>query len=274
MKGGLASILGAVAALRSSGFTPKGDLWLGFVTDEEYLSVGTDALVREVHADAAILTEPTDCNLCVAHKGFAWITLTTHGFATHGSLHTEGIDAVAHMGRVLAALEMMERDILPQRTHPLLGRPSVHASLIDGGLGLSTYPDSCQLQVEHRLLPDQTGDDALRLWHDALYKLKASDPRFNADVTLDFFRPGLEIERDAPITQTLRSALVSVTSNEPAYIGMWAWLDSAILRSAGIPTIIFGPGGDGAHAAVEYVNLQDVFTCAAVLAQAARDWCG
>jgi acetylornithine deacetylase len=273
MKGGLASILGAVAALRSSSFTPKGDLWLGFVTDEEYVSIGTDALVKEVHVDAAILTEPTGCNLCIAHKGFAWLTITTHGVAAHGSLYTEGADAVAHMGRVLAALETMERDIFPQRSHPLLGRPSVHASLIDGGLGLSTYPDSCQLQIEHRLFPDETGDDVLRLWNDTLHKLNEADPRFSADVSLNFFRPGLEVERDAPIVQTLDNALTAVTGKVPEYFGMWAWLDSAILGRAGIPTVIFGPGGAGAHAAVEYVHLADVFTCAAVLAETVMTWC-
>lgn len=274
MKGGLASILGAVAALRSNDFSPKGDLWLGFVTDEEYASIGADALVKEVHADAAILTEPTGCDVCIAHKGFAWLTIITQGLAKHGSLHHEGIDAIVHMGRVLAEIEKMERDRLPQRDHPLLGRPSVHASLINGGLGLSTYPDSCQLQIEHRLLPDETGDQVLQLWKDSLARLGKADPQFRADVTLDFFRPGLEVERDAPVVQSLHTSLVEVTKIAPVYFGMWAWLDSAILARAGIPTVIFGPGGNGAHAAVEYVDLADVFTCATVLAETTMRWCG
>lgn len=274
MKGGLASILGAVAALRSGGFVPEGDLWLGFVTDEEYASIGTDALVKEVRADAAILTEPTSCQICVAHKGFAWLTITTQGFAAHGSLYTDGTDAITHMGRVLSALETMERDVLPQRQHPLLGRPSVHASLISGGLGLSTYPDSCQLRIEHRLLPDETGDQVLQLWKTTLRDMGANDPQFQADVTLDFYRPGLEVERDAPIVQALHNTVVQVTGREPQYYGMWAWLDSAILGRSGIPTVIFGPGGEGAHAAVEYVNLDDVFTCANVLAETTMTWCG
>ena len=274
MKGGLASILGAVSALRADGFVPAGDIWLGFVTDEEYVSIGTDALVTEIHADAAILTEPTGCELCIAHKGFSWLTITTKGLATHGSLYEEGVDAIAHAGRVLASLETMEREILPQRTHRLLGRPSVHASLISGGLGLSTYPDSCQLRVEHRLLPDQSGNDALRLWHETLEKLKQADRKFEAEVVLDVFRPGYEIETDAPIVQTLQQAVTDVTGTASAYYGMWAWLDSAILGRAGIPTVIFGPGGTGAHAAVEYVELNDVFTCAAAIAEATRDWCG
>jgi acetylornithine deacetylase len=274
MKGGLASILGAVAALRASRFTPAGDIVLGFVTDEEYVSIGTDALVREVHTDAAILTEPTSCELCIAHKGFAWLTLTTHGLAAHGSLYNDGVDAIRHMGRVLAAIDTMESDILPQRTHPLLGRPSVHASLISGGLGLSTYPDTCQLRVEHRLLPDETGDTALKLWREALDRISQSVSGFRADVTLDVYRPGYEIDYDAPIVRTMQSAVTGVTGSAPPYYGMWAWLDSAVLGRAGIPTVIYGPGGAGAHAAVEYVHLEDVFTCAAAIAEATRNWCG
>lgn len=274
MKGGLAAILGAVEALRHGGFQPAGDLWLGFVTDEEYLSIGTEALVKAIHPDAAILTEPTDLTIRLAHKGFAWLTITTEGRAAHGSLYDDGIDAIGHMGRVLRALEQMERETLPQRNHPLLGRPSVHASLIDGGLGLSTYPDQCRLQIEHRLLPDETQEHALKLWHKAIDRLKADDATFSATVTLNAARPGYEIAQTAPIITTLDAAYRQLTGAEPEYTGMSAWLDSAILGRAGIPTAIFGPTGDGAHAAVEYVELDSVYQCAAVLAEAASQWIG
>lgn len=272
MKGGLAAILGAVAALRTDGFHPQGDIWLGFVTDEEYLSVGMDALVQQVRADAAILTEPTGLDICVAHKGFAWLTLTTHGRAAHGSQYETGVDAIVHMGRVLSLLERLNNVILPQRQHPLLGRASAHASLIHGGLGLSTYPDRCTLQVEHRLLPDDTPEAVLELWQTLLGELQTADPQVNAEVKLDFTRPGYEIDRDAPIVQTLHRAYAPVIGAEPGYSGLYAWLDSAILGRAGIPTVIFGPGGEGMHAAVEYVNLDDVYRCAAVLAQTAAAW--
>lgn len=272
MKGGLASILGAVAALKSSGFQPAGDLWLGFVVDEEYLSIGTDALVQEIKADAAILTEPTDAQMCIAHKGFAWLTLTTLGRAAHGSLYETGVDAVLHMGRLLNELERLETEVFPTRQHSLLGRPSAHASLIKGGLGWSTFPDACTLQVEHRLLPDETPADVMGLWEAAIIRLRTSDPRFQATVKLDFERPGYEIAPDAPIVQTLRTAYQTVTGGDPVTMGMYAWLDSAILGRAGIPTVIIGPGGEGAHAAVEYVNLDEVFRCAAVIAEAAVNW--
>jgi acetylornithine deacetylase len=272
MKGGLAAILGAVAALRSSAFQPAGDLWLGFVTDEEYLSAGTELLVQEIRPDAAILTEPTGLDICIAHKGFAWLTLTTLGRSAHGSLYDEGIDAVVHMGRLLNRLECLERDYAMRREHPLLGRPSVHASVISGGVGWSTYPDRCALRIEHRLLPDESAESVLAWWQAALVELSAADPQFQAEVQLDFVRPGYETTRDAPVARALEAAYNRVIGEMPVYTGMFAWLDSAILGRAGIPTVIFGPGGEGAHAAVEYVNLDEVFRCAAVLAEAAVDW--
>ncbi len=272
MKGGLASILGAVAALKAASFQPAGDIWLGFVTDEEYLSIGTDALVTAIQPDAAILTEPTDVRICVAHKGFAWLTLTTYGTAAHGSRYMEGVDAINHMQYLLKMISTLEQKVFVDDLHPLLGRNSVHASLISGGLGLSTYPDQCSLQIEHRYLPDLQADEIVKLWQDEIDDLTKTIPDFSATVKLDFERPGYEIERDAPIVQTMHHAFNEVMQTEPPYMGLYAWLDSAIMGRAGIPTVILGPGGAGMHAAVEYVNLQDVFDCAAIIAQASADW--
>lgn len=274
MKGGLASILGAVAALKAANFQPAGDIWLGFVTDEEYLSIGTDALVTAIKPDAAILTEPTDVRLCIAHKGFAWLTLTTYGKAAHGSRYTEGVDAITNMQYLLKMITTLEEKVFVDDLHPLLERNSVHASLIQGGLGLSTYPDQCSLQVEHRYLPDLHAAEIVQLWQDEIDDLTKTIPGFKATVQLDFERPGYEIEREAPIVQTMHRAFGEVMQAEPAYMGMFAWLDSAILGRAGIPTVILGPGGAGMHSAVEYVHLQDVVDCAAIIAQATAEWVG
>jgi len=274
MKGGLAAILGAIAALKADGYQPAGDVILGFVCDEEYASIGMDAFVEEeITADAALLVEPTDGDIVIAHKGFAWLTVTTKGRAAHGSLYTEGTDAIAHMGRLLGDLEAFETDTLGRKDHPLLGRPSVHASGIKGGLGWSTYPDACELRVEHRLLPDETDADAISLWEKAIARQQKEDPSFNAEVKVELFRPGYEIRRNAPIVTALHNAVVEQTGAAPIYAGMWAWMDSAVLGSAGIPTVIYGPNGEGAHAAVEYVYLDSVFRCAAVYQNVIQAWC-
>jgi acetylornithine deacetylase len=272
MKGGLASILGAVAALCAGGFEPQGDLLLGFVTDEEYKSIGTEALVREIRADAAILAEPTALKICVAHKGFAWLTIVTHGKAAHGSSFHEGIDAIASMGRLLQFMRELEQDVFPMKRHELLQRPSVHAGSIRGGLGISIYPDRCELQIEHRLLPGELPEQTMKTWETELARLRAEDSTFEADVRLDLFRPGYELSREVPIVQTLEDNLRELDGTEPAYAGSSGWLDSALLGAAGIPTVIFGPRGGGAHAAVEWVDLESVFRCSEILATTASRW--
>jgi acetylornithine deacetylase len=274
MKGGLAAILGGVAAVLDAGVRPLGDVLLTFVVDEEDASIGTAAVAQTYAADAAIVTESTGLRICLAHKGFAWVTITTHGRAAHGSDHAAGIDAIMHMGRVLSGLERLERDVLPRRAHPLLGRPSLHASAITGGEGLSTYPPTCRLLMERRMLPDETSDDVRAEMEALLASLRDEDPRFRASVDVTLSRPGLEVSRDVPIARALRDALVRCAGIEPQYVGQGAWYDAALLAQAGIPTVIFGPSGGGAHAAVEYVDVPSVITCAQVLAHTIVDFCG
>ncbi len=271
MKGGIAAILGAAEALR--GRTLRGDLLLAFVVDEEYASVGALALVDHVRADAAILTEPTDERLCVAHKGFAWLTLETRGRAAHGSLFEAGIDSIAHMGYLIEVVRRLEAEVFPAATHPLLGRSSVHASVISGGSGLSTYPESCRMSVEHRLLPDQTAEMMRDLWQDEIDRLRGRVPGFDATVILDLARPGYAIDPGAPIVRALDESLHAAGAT-PTLWGMPAWLDSAILGRAGIPTVIYGPRGAGMHGAEEYVETASVVRCAEALARTALAWCG
>ena len=274
MKAGLAAMVGAAAALRDGGVTPLGDVILTFVIDEEYLSAGTEAVARRYRADAAIVTEPTGMRICLAHKGFVWARIRTQGRAAHGSDPVTGVDAIAHMGRVLAAIDRLDREILPRAEHPLVGRPSVHASLIEGGEGLSTYPPACTLDVERRTLPAETVDGVHRELIAIMDGLRAADPAFHATVEITGSRPGLEVDRDAPIVQTLDRACRRVTGQNPPRIGVAYWCDAAILAQHDIATVVFGPSGEGAHAAVEYVDLPSAVACAQILAETIVAFCG
>jgi len=274
MKASLAAMVAAVAALRATGRALLGDVVLTFVSDEEHLSVGTAAIAGRVGADAAIVTEPTGLALCVAHKGFLWATIRTEGRAAHGSNYGAGVDAIARMGRVLAGLELLERDVLPRRTHPLLGRPSLHASVIRGGEGLSTYPPSCELALERRTLPDESEDAVRAELQGILDALRQRDPTFEASLRVSGARPGMEADRGAGVVPALHRACVAVRGEEPAYTGAAFWTDAALLAGAGVPTVLFGPAGDGAHADVEYVDLPSVVACAQVLVNTIEEFCG
>jgi acetylornithine deacetylase/succinyl-diaminopimelate desuccinylase-like protein len=278
MKGGLAAVLAAAAEL-ARGPRLRGDLIVTAVADEEHASLGTAAVLDRLQAtgeqiDGAVVAEPTEMQLCVAHKGFAWATIATRGHAAHGSRRADGVDAIAHMGRVLVALERLDAQLQGRPAHPLLGHGSLHASLIEGGAELSTYPARCVLQVERRTLPGETADSVAGEIGAILEGLRAADPRFSADAELTLFRPPLETAADAPIVVALAAAAGQALGAAPPLVGATFWMDSALLGAAGIPTAIFGPRGDGAHADVEWVDLASVQTCADVLIATVRVFCG
>ncbi|MGE5579976.1 MAG: ArgE/DapE family deacylase [Bacillota bacterium] len=274
MKGGVAAMVEAVAAIAGSGRRLRGDVIVTGVGDEEYASAGTEAIVREYKADAAINCEPTGLDLVLAHKGFAWMRTTVEGKAAHGSLPWEGVDAITKAARFLVELEKMASEEFPKRTHPLVGSGSVHASLISGGAELSTYPSKCVVELERRTIPGEDRDTVVREMEALLGRISAADPQFRARNEVFFYRPSFEVSPKEPIVQALQKACVEVFGQEPAHSGTSPWLDSAILKDAGIPTAVFGPLGGGAHSAVEWVDFRSVVDTARVLYQAIANFCG
>jgi acetylornithine deacetylase len=278
MKSGLVAILQTAITLAHEGKL-RGNLIITAVSDEEYASIGTAMAIeylreQKIHVDAAVVTEPTELGLCVAHKGFVWATITTHGLAAHGSRPHEGIDAIMHMGRVLAALEQHQQRLQQRPAHPLLGHASLHASLISGGTGLSTYPDHCELQIEWRTMPGESPESIKAEIDAILAELSAADPQFKAEARLDLHQPALETPLDSPLVQIVQSVVDEQTGSLPSIMGVSFWMDSALLGAAGIPTIIYGPLGTGAHADVEWVDLASMQTCYEVLCETARRFCG
>jgi acetylornithine deacetylase len=272
MKGGLAAIMFAAAAAKNQQL--RGDVILTAVSDEEYASIGTASIVKRWHADAAIVTEPTGLEICIAHKGFIWLEIETRGIAAHGSLPDLGVDAIVKMGKVLVGLEELDRSLRSAPSHRLLGSGSLHASLISGGQELSSYPERCILSVERRTVPGETAQDVESQVRQILDQLAASDAAFNAALKTTLLRPAFEVSQDEPIVQVVRRHAAAIPGQEPGIIGATAWMDSAILSAAGIPTVIFGPGGEGAHAVVEWVDLEQVQRCVEVLVASAEEFCG
>jgi acetylornithine deacetylase len=271
MKGGLAAIM--VAAARAKALSLRGDVVLAAVADEEWASTGTQSIVRRWHADAAIVTEPTALRLCVAHKGFVWLEIVTQGHAAHGSRPDLGIDAIVKMGQVLVGLEQLDLSLRSAPSHPLLGSGSLHASLIDGGQELSSYPASCRLQVERRTVPGETPSIVQTEIEKVLAEIRIGDPTFLATVTSTLVREPFEVPADAPILQALSRESEALLGTAPEVYGETMWMDSALLAQAGIPSVVFGPGGAGAHAVVEWVDLPQVQQCSDVLLATIQSFC-
>ena len=272
MKGGLAAV--CAAALEGVGSGAKRQILVTAVVDEEYESLGMRALLASgVSADAAIITEPTRLAICPAHRGFAWFDVSLRGRAAHGSRYDIGVDAITHAGLLLAELEQLERTRDSGARHPLLGRGSLHASKIHGGVGMSTYPEACDLAIERRTLPGESPEKAMAEIVDACARVKARHANFDAKVTLTTAQLPSEVPPDAPIVRRLRRALVR--ENVPVRIeGFSAWTDAALLNEAGIPAICFGPGDISmAHAAEEFVPVEEIDLATRVLARVVREWC-
>ena len=267
MKSGVAAMIAAAGVLRSS--WSRGRLIVAAVVDEEYESLGAQALVQRWRADAAIVTEPTDLALAVAHKGFAWFDIVTRGKAAHGSRPAEGRDAILRMGRVLGALEQLDRELQRRPPVDLEGTGSLHASIIAGGRELSSYPDVCTLHMERRVTSAERPGDVAAEIERLLEDLRRVDPEFEAHVELVTSRPAYRLDATHPLPATLQ-AVLEEAGREATPIGMSFWTDAAILAEAGIPTVLFGPGGAGLHSLVEYVDIDDVYVCRDLLVQAAR----
>lgn len=259
MKAGVAAMIDAARLASDRGFR-KGRILIAAVADEEYASVGADALVREWKADRGIVTEPTDLKIGIGHKGFAWATIDTKGRAAHGSRPGDGRDAIIRMGRVLSRLEQLDRDLQSRPSHPLLGTGSLHASIIDGGRELSSYPDHCRLQLERRTIPGESVETFGHEMDAILRVLRQEDPELEASVELMFSRPPYEVSPDHDLPRALQTAAAKA-GVASSTAGMSFWTDAAILGHAGIPSVLFGPGGAGLHSTEEYVVIADVVAC-------------
>ncbi len=267
MKGSAAAVMAAAAALGREKF--PGRVLVALVADEEYASVGAQDFVKNHKGDACVLTEPSEGRLILAHKGFVWAEIITKGRAAHGSRWDLGVSAIGKMGTIIAALERYDRSELRRRTHSLVGPASQHCSLIQGGAGLSTYAEECALKVERRTLPGESPEQVMEELREVIRSTGE-----DAEIRMLLERPPLSCDADAKIVKSLREAIRSVTGRTPEVAGVGYWMDAALFAAAGIPTTNYGPGGAGAHEAVEWVDLDSVVACANVLVKTAWNFCG
>lgn len=272
MKGGVAACIMALLDMRDAGLA--GDVYFAGVADEEHSSIGVQEVLKHIHADGAIVTEPTALDVCIAHKGFHWEEIVVTGNAAHGSQAHLGIDAIAKMGHVLVAIEEYQRELASRTPYPLLGHGSVHASLIEGGQELSSYPEKCVLGVERRTLPTETEASVSAEFAAILDRIAKADPQFKATHRTTLVRNAFGVSEEAPLVKTLLREAEGIIGRRPAITSQNPWMDSAFFQAAGIETVVFGPTGEGAHAKVEWVDVESVEKCRLALAATARSFCG
>jgi acetylornithine deacetylase len=270
MKGGLAAALVACRNAARSGLS--GEVIVAAVADEEHSSIGVQEVLRHVRADAAVVTEPTELAVATAHKGFVWVEIEVVGRAAHGSRPHLGVDAILKTGPILVALTSLN-ERLRSDAHPTLGPGTLHASLVTGGVEESTIPDRCTLTIERRTLPGESVAEVEDEIAELLSRCRRADPELAVTSRILLARQPFETAAAEPIVGTVIQAAGGVLGRSVGVVGVSYWADSAFLQAAGIPTVLFGPDGDGAHATVEWVSLSGTIACAQTLTAAAQAFC-
>lgn len=275
MKGGIAAILVAASrvAAGSGEHKHRGDIIITLVADEEYASAGTEQVLRHVTADAAILTEPSNLALTVAHRGFAWFEVEFTGLAAHGSMPHEGVDAIAHASLFIRALDDLRARLESAPRHPLLGHSAVRVSTIKGGVDAATVAPSCSLTIERRMLPGETPDAVEAELRAILAELAEATPSLQARLTRIIARGAFEADAEWPIVKTLAAHAQRVLGRPAERRGEPFWTDAGLVLEAGIPCLLLGVDGGGAHADTEWATTESIEQLTAILEGTIAEFC-
>jgi acetylornithine deacetylase len=266
MKGGLAAALIAARSAAEAGLA--GDVVVACVADEEHASLGVQEVVQHLSADAAVVTEPTRHEIIVAHKGFVWADVTVAGVAAHGSRPELGVDAIVQAAPMLAGLGALDEELAARAPHALLGRGSVHAGTIRGGSEPSSYPARCEITVERRTLPGET-EATFGGELESLISRSGAEASFATGLTREPFA----IDPEHELVALTREVAASELGAAPALAGAPYWTDAAFLSAAGIPTLLFGPIGEGEHAVEEWVSVDSLEAVTRTLTRLAKTFC-
>lgn len=271
MKASIAACLMAVEWAATQDLA--GDVVFTAVSDEEHASIGTEEVLEVVTADAAIVAEPTDLELQLAHRGFSLYEVAFRGKASHTSKPSEGVNALLHLGRLLAAAEWLDLQLRKARPHPLLSHGSLQPVLAQGGHELFTTPSSAQVTLERRTLP---GEDSLTVrgeLEDLLDRLRAQDPQVEVDVRTLIAREPFETPAESEIETILAAAACELRGQQPRRLGAPYWTDAALVGAYGIPTILFGPVGGDIHQPTEWLDIDSTHTVLEVFKRTVSRFC-
>lgn len=271
MKAGVAAIMVAAANTAAEGIA--GDIIVTLVADEEFGSRGTEDALAAFTADAAIVTEPSELNLVLAHRGFAWFEVELTGLAAHGSMPHEGIDAIVHAGLVLRAIDDLRARLESRPLHPLLEHGAVRVSMISGGTDAATVADSCTMTIERRTMPGETPEAVEAELRAMLDGLGAGTPNFRFELRRIVARGAFEADPDWPIVRAVAESAQRVFGAPPATRGEPFWTDAGLILEAGIPCLLVGVDGGGAHADTEWATTASVTQLTDLLEGAIRTFC-
>lgn len=271
MKGGVAAMMAAAA--RAGSAELAGDVIVTLVADEEFGSVGTEDALAAFTADGAIVTEPSEMHRVLAHRGFAWFTIDLIGVAAHGSMPEQGVDAIRHAGLVIRAIDELQSEFTERPAHPLLGHSSVRVATISGGSDAATVAGSCTLTIESRTLPGDTPDSVEAELRAVLDTIASTTPNFRYELRRIVARNAFEADPEWLIVQAVASSGERVTGSPLPTRGEPFWTDAGLIHDAGIPCLLIGVDGGGAHADTEWATTKSIEQLTDILEGTIRSFC-
>jgi acetylornithine deacetylase/succinyl-diaminopimelate desuccinylase family protein len=265
MKAGLAGMAIAMVALKRRMVWPRGRVLFAACVDEEESGIGTKAAINAgLEADWAVIGEPTELQTIRAAKGNCYFEVEVSGRAAHAGSPERGANAIYGASRAIAAVEAHHAE-LQQRRHPLLGSPSCSVGTIEGGMTVSAVPDSCRFRVDRRLLPDETGESALAEFSHALDRHAVMPAGTTRREFLRMDMPALELREGHSLIGAVKRAAQDCGGPDLPVGGWSAACDGGyLMRDAGIPTVLLGPGSivHQAHRPDEFVPIDQLVIAA------------
>jgi acetylornithine deacetylase/succinyl-diaminopimelate desuccinylase family protein len=265
MKAGLAGMAIAMVALKRRMVWPRGRVLFAACVDEEESGIGTKAAIKAgLEADWAVIGEPTELQTIRAAKGNCYFEVEVSGRAAHAGSPERGANAIYGASRAIAAVEAHHAE-LQQRRHPLLGSPSCSVGTIEGGMTVSAVPDSCRFRVDRRLLPDETGESALAEFSHALDRHAVMPTGTTRREFLRMDMPALELREGHSLIGAVKRAAQDCGGPDLPVGGWSAACDGGyLMRDAGIPTVLLGPGSivHQAHRPDEFVPIDQLVIAA------------
>jgi len=268
VKGGMASMLAAFTRLVRERPVAASNVVLSCTCDEESTSLGVNDLTRlwtdpsragtllTQRPDVAIVAEPTQLDIVVAHRGATRWKIKTAGRACHSSAPENGINAIYRMARVVAALEEYAAR-LPSivAAHPLCGPATLSVGRIEGGISVNTVPDWCAVEIDRRVVP---GEDGWRVMDDVMAWLRGK-----LDFPVEFLPPwivGMSLpDRDnGPLADELLERITELAGPRRK-VGVPYGTHASRIAASGVPSVVFGPGDIAqAHTVDEWIEIDQL----------------
>jgi acetylornithine deacetylase/succinyl-diaminopimelate desuccinylase-like protein len=274
-KAGTAALLAAALRFSDPAQRPRGDIIFMGVSAHFEGGLGTRALLASgINADGAICCEPSEMRLCNAHRGAAYLTITTRGKQAHTTSKHMGLNAIELMIPIMRGLETLELPFVADD----YGGPVLNIGTIQGGTKHNQVPDRCEISIDIRVPASTSPEQAKEAVEQLIQGLQREHPELNASVAFSPFwlsgpRYPTATPSDAPIVATLHKARERAGLPSSALMTLPVWADMCVLDRAGIPTVNIGPGGAPYNWADESVAVEEYLAAVRTYAAAIADWC-